>query len=181
MAERGGKESRVRVAEQERAGLARAPETTTARAPETVMQPNVALTTEQRREVARLASAAPPTTATTADLGLAQRLDPGSMTMLNRLVGGNLARQQHLLVSGGEPQQGVLSKVLASEYLAGCSPTLELANPIFSRSDYSEQDILTLLASYATPDGGLSDAQISEALLASRSWGRRFLRRLLRR
>lgn len=176
-------QDRVRVAQPQEIGeLARTPEQSgLARATQPgQLQPNVALSAEQRREVARLAAAAPPAPPSFADLGLAQRLDAGSMTMLNRLVGGNLARQQQFL-NGGEPQQGALGKVLASEYLAGTSPTLDLANPILSGSDYSEQDLLILLASYSAEQGGLSDAEVQDALLASRSFWRRLWRRITRR
>lgn len=135
------------------------------RQPPNQPQPNLArlLNQQERAALARLDSVAD---RRLADLSIAQRLDPGSLVLLSRLSSGALSSQALVQADDSASTTG---KLLAGDYLAGTSPTLARLAPLLARADYSEADILYLLASYAARNGPLNDAAIEQALLASRS------------
>ncbi len=118
---------------------------------------------QQRATLARLDSVAD---RRLADLSIAQRLDPGSLVLLSRLSSGALSSQALVQADDSASTTG---KLIASDYFAGTSATLARLAPLLARADYSEADILYLLASYAAKNGRLTDADIEQALFAARS------------
>ncbi len=138
--------------------------------PPTETPPSTALASPQRAEIARLAAAIPPSPGLV-DLSVAQRLDPGSLILLSRLSSGSLGSQMLLQ---GDPASNS-GKLIAADYLAATSPTLASLAPLFARADYTEADLLYLLAAHSAKNAPLNDAVIEDALLSSRSPLRRFL------